>query len=523
MPRQRKHHLTVYLVREGIEFDEAIDTGTDLQSVALRHGATLFSRAARPAPPSWLSFFESRVNAKAIGALIASCAALLLVKHKGRVYGVAFGQGRHLFKDGVLEPGFGLRVVLNAVDPERIRTIDKDSLDVVGRRTREQVTREATIASFGLNVDQDLVRAVTGSATDQALGRRLTGADALVLSVPNSFTDLPDILERCGTLYRSKAYRKNFEWIDHIGPARDPATLARLDLKLATQIRHQEVQKIWLSVPEVLEWTLVSGFRYAGWRDKEVVDDIFMPDFLARYPDLADLTSERLKTAKVQCIGGETDRPMRAWRLYDCIYAEVEDKQTLHLLNGGEWYRVDRDFVAQVNRDVSRLMSPQIGGGFLPPYRDSSEGAYNERVCGADKARLALMDRKLIPYSGRHSSVEFCDIYAKTKSICHIKRYGGSSVLSHLFAQGVVSAEAFAHDSGFRAKVNAKLPAPFQLADPGAQIDPGDFTVVFGIVSRLDEALQLPFFSRVTLRNAWRRLSANRYKVAVVRIPIENA
>jgi uncharacterized protein (TIGR04141 family) len=322
-------------------------------------------------------------------------------------------------------------------------------------------------------------------------------------------------------LHRSKAYKKSFEWIDHISPARDSTVLARLDQKLVAQIRDKDVRKIWLAVPEVLDWTLVAGFRYAGWRDKDVVDDIFMPDFLARYPDLTDLSSDRLRTAKVQCMGAETDRPTRTWRLYDCIYAEVEDRQSLYLLNGGEWYRVDRDFVAQVNRDVTNLMSPKIGGDLLPAYRDHSEKEYTERVCASDKTRLVLMDRRLIPYSGRHSSIEFCDIYTKTKAMCHIKRYGGSSVLSHLFAQGVVSAEAFAHDADFRAKVNAKLPRAFRLRDPGAQIDPNNFTVVFGIVSKSEEALQIPFFSRVTLRNAWRRLSANRYKTSVVRIPIE--
>lgn len=168
-------------------------------------------------------------------------------------------------------------------------------------------------------------------------------------------------------------------------------------------------------------------------------------------------------------------------------------------------------------------MSSRVGGELLPSYRDPSEGQYNERVCASDKTRLALMDKKLIPYSGRHSSIEFCDIYTRTKAICHIKRYGGSSVLSHLFAQGVVSAEAFAHDADFRAKVNARLPPSFRLKDPAAQIDPRDFTVVFGIVSKSDEELQLPFFSRVTLRNAWRRLSANRYETSVVRILVENA
>lgn len=44
------------------------------------------------------------------------------------------------------------------------------------------------------------------------------------------------------------------------------------------------------------------------------------------------------------------------------------------------------------------------------------------------------------------------------------------------------------------------------LKDPTAQIDPRTFTIVFGIVTKSDEELQLSFLSRFTLRNAWLRL-----------------
>ena len=60
-----------------------------------------------------------------------------------------------------------------------------------------------------------------------------------------------------------------------------------------------------------------------------------------------------------------------------------------------------------------------------------------------------------------NSSKEFCDLYTVDKDICHVKKYGQSGVLSHLFAQGVVSGELFRSDIKFRQKVNQKLPAPY--------------------------------------------------------------
>src|SRR2546425_6910223 len=45
----------------------------------------------------------------------------------------------------------------------------------------------------------------------------------------------------------------------------------------------------------------------------------------------------------------------------------------------------------------------------------------------------------LFPYTtlfrSGYSRVEFCDLYTDSQDIIHIKRYGGSSVLSHLFAR----------------------------------------------------------------------------------------
>jgi len=103
-------------------------------------------------------------------------------------------------------PTFGLRVTLNAIDSKQIRTIDRDSLDVVGRRTREQVARAGTIAEFGINLDQDLVRAVTGKPQDKALGGVLSGADGLVIHLPVVSKDLGAWFEKLDVLSRDKGY-----------------------------------------------------------------------------------------------------------------------------------------------------------------------------------------------------------------------------------------------------------------------------------------------------------------------------
>ncbi len=101
-----------------------------------------------------------------------------------------------------------------------------------------------------------------------------------------------------------------------------------------------------------------------------------------------------------------------------------------------------------------------------------------------------------------------------------VKRYGDSSVLSHLFAQGVVSAETFRREKKFRELVNSHLPSTHALGTAVEQMSPQDFTVTFAIISESPKPLHesLPFFSKVNLRNAVKLLESNGYKVRLAKI-----
>jgi uncharacterized protein (TIGR04141 family) len=129
------------------------------------------------------------------------------------------------------------------------------------------------------------------------------------------------------------------------------------------------------------------------------------------------------------------------------------------------------------------------------------------------------MDKDLIHYGGGHSQIEFCDILTKSKKIIHIKHYGGSSVLSHLFQQGLISGELFVSDSEFRKKLNDKLKAGWKLSDSKQKIISSDYEVVFAIISNSpDERPNIPFFSRVGIKNVKRRLESFGYSVSIKRI-----
>ena len=130
------------------------------------------------------------------------------------------------------------------------------------------------------------------------------------------------------------------------------------------------------------------------------------------------------------------------------------------------------------------------------------------------------MDRKLIPIGGAYGRIEFCDLFSVAKDMVHIKRYGASSVLSHLFSQAVVSGEAFRAEPRFRAGALEQLAEEYRLFACDQVPQPSEFRVVFAVVSDKVDALELPFFSRVNLRQACKRLQAFGYRTALAKIKV---
>jgi uncharacterized protein (TIGR04141 family) len=104
-----------------------------------------------------------------------------------------------------------------------------------------------------------------------------------------------------------------------------------------------------------------------------------------------------------------------------------------------------------------------------------------------------------------------------------VKRYGGSSVLSHLFNQGLVSGELFQMQQDFRKLVNGKLPKEHKLVNLAARPTPNSYKVVFAIISESIKQLSIPFFSKISLKQTLNRLEAIGFVVMLAKISVSDA
>jgi uncharacterized protein (TIGR04141 family) len=133
--------LTVFLLREGINrAEEALRDPRSLKCLEIRSDdkklGDLYVQNPSSHPPSWGTFFEGYINLAELGR-VSTTAAVLLITTQNRMFAVTFGHGRHLLEPGVYEERFGLRVVLNSIDEQSLRSIDKKTFDAISTHTQE--------------------------------------------------------------------------------------------------------------------------------------------------------------------------------------------------------------------------------------------------------------------------------------------------------------------------------------------------------------------------------------------------
>jgi Family of unknown function (DUF6119) len=199
MARKNKSRtLTIFLLKDSFHEPEQIfKRSEELTELPLARNAvdlgSLFIQPSNDRLPAWVSLFSGMLRLDLNMVRNASTAAVWL-----------------------LDEDFGLRVTLNSVDPNKIKAIDRMTLDSVAQQTRIQASQEATMSEFGLDVEQDLLRAVTGVPIDASLGQRFTGRDALQVVVPITLGQIPGLLSRFLEEFAKQDYKIRFPWIEQI-------------------------------------------------------------------------------------------------------------------------------------------------------------------------------------------------------------------------------------------------------------------------------------------------------------------
>lgn len=507
-----KTKLSISLIRENIPLAGVVKPG--VSSARLQNGHTIYYKSAPASEPKWVNSFFSGGIVDTTPFKTKSTSAVVLYEVEvrpgyKRIFAVTFGYGRNLLNAGVVEERFGLITTLNIVDYDQLRSVDVNSLESVPLNNRLQSSALAGIGNFNIDIDKDLLKSVTGRSSLQGFDGTLSGADSLSISTDKAYDTVDALLKDCFTKFESTNYQTYFDWVDQMKAIKDSALISALDNLLINEMGNANPSNVWMSIPEILDWNRTDMFKLSSDTLYDDIDIIKVKAELNNAIALIDLKTKRLSAVD------EHGSKYKSWPLYKCIYADVIYNNKQYLLNEGKWYELADNFVSQVNDFYNNSVASSLA---LPDYSDREEKDYNVAIENSNNALYCLMDRKTVMIGG--TPIEFCDIYTNHKQFVHVKKYSSSAVLSHLFFQGLVSAEAF-FDKQFRLDVNAKLTRGFAV-ETCDTINAHDYEVVYVIAregASHNQLPEMPFFSKVAFRNAAKRLKRYGYKVSITGVP----
>lgn len=515
-------HLTVYLMKPSVrEFDEALDAPDKLESYKLLEGFDFDGRLYVQTPvehtPPWESFLAGNVRRKLRIGRNRSTGAVLVIKVAKRLFAFTFGHARHLLRQDAFERDFGLKVVVNRVEPKKLRSIGLKRFQELAVSRDERASGDASLGIFGVDVRQDLLRAVTGTPKGD-LAKSLTGSDSLIFRADIEFSDLGKKCQRLLDAYNDKAYKQgDFKWIDNLRAVRDNALVAELDAKLVATIKSKDPSCVQMLPPDDAD-PAVSHFEYPGdpAPDAEYAT-LDIREWRATLGDaLQALTAEELRHRRVRAYTPDSSRSLARLRIYDCLAFETTYKKKKYILSEGNWFEVSKTFDESIREYVVGISRVAVE---LPDATaDDSEPAYITRVRQNGQALVCLHGGSQCRANG--SEIEPCDFFSEQRHLVHLKVWSGSKTFSHLLAQGAISAETLLRDPEYREQVHQKIveiKPELNGCLPAEAYAANRYQVVWGLIG--GPTKDLPFFSRLNLLRHGERVQSLGYRVCLQRIP----
>lgn len=528
MTKTRTVSLALRLLRKDITADKALKEDHDLEPIESTAGTLLIGQGVAN-PPTWTNFlahYSPEVRAR---LRTQSCSAILLIEagdgDEKRLFALCFGQGHHALDDDAIQRGFGLRVVLNAVSRNQLRTLDSASLDTTVMQRRVQASRDSDLSAFDLDENRNLVRLASGTPKSGDFANSLAGKDALHLRAALDPDKLAEHCEKALKLYHATDYKTDFAFIDHVQPVGERLMTEKLDGIAFNDLKSMvdgNTSDLHLAIPDILapDASLEIGYFGTGLPSgpKAAYGELAIEDYVIElrkgdFDQINDMSSLKASHEIRVITDGEGDRSHKR-KIYTCFVHEVTLSNDIFVLFDGQWFLVSREYHKEIEDAYAALLKPS--------FRASTTAA-NERALIAElegEHDLISMDQtKVSPKGAANAALEPCDFLSRAKQIIHLKDGHSSAPLSHLWNQGLVAAEAFVSDEVFRKNFRAaakKREKKFGkqgfiniLPDGRRKPVPSNFTIVFGVMRHPYVAsgkLGLPFFSKVALRAVAERI-----------------
>lgn len=517
-----KNKLSIYLVKEEFTKENEYIKG-NYPCDRLSDTKHLYSKMGQLRCPSWAGAFFGNDESYQEMFKTQTTSAVLSVKVTNRIFLLAFGFGRAMINPDAIVDDFGLKVTLGAIGPDDIRKVSLKAIGGNQKMSQEQMPSKSSIGDFSVDINRDLVDMISGvSIKPQISDGMISGRAMLSVTIDTDLENIEGYLSTLLSDYHSEGYKSNFGWIDNIKYIKDNTLIEKLDNLLETRI-NEDPSSIIAAVPEIIEWDKAKGFSFKSTRSKDIVDDISIDSIISSFNG-DEITVQKLKSKMVYLQSSVDDQfSYRSWIIYKCLFAEIDYNHSHYCLNNGVWYKVNSDFVNEIENDYQNTCVCDIE---FPDNHNEKEKIYNINFANSCDPYINMDCNLVIPRTGR-SKVELCDTLTDKKELIHTKQGASSSLLSHLFNQGLISAELIKSDLQFCEKANEEIKKQFKEQQLTGNISDyllhsdDKLTIIYAIIkSGNDDLPSLPLFGKIAFYNVKKQLGLMGCKVLIKHIKL---
>lgn len=431
--------------------------------------ALLVSGQSEEADVEWTAAVRSLTGVD-LGFRSRVAGAALFVAVDDDVYALAFGQGWRLLRESRIDRQFGIDVAVRVLDPDEIRKLTRWALSAKARVDMNMVPGGQGLWAFGLREHAELVRNLAGTARTALTVNlshvrnrghhrnfRLTldCGDALRMPLATEGHSLVADLRELSRMVRQDAVQPRLaplRWVRRLSPRDDRRD--SLDSAVAGLLAQPDAAdgEVGIAYP-ARYYDGPDVQRYRGTIGDFVVDtDELTLDHL-RAGIRGHRRDEFLRVLRRSRIEGLDDEGVGMGGAESALHwmaAEIVERDHRFVLLDGDWYELGEQYLAHVRRVVAEAFANRPDWT-LPAWRTAPkvdgrwvEGSYNEHVAATDR-RFLCLDRRLVKTRVHPHGFEACDLLGPDNELVHVKKVDGrtgSSVLSHLFAQGLVAVES---------------------------------------------------------------------------------
>lgn len=525
---EQTYKISFFLHKESVsEFDDCIKKTTlknlDKYKVKKEIGLPGLIYVHQPTVnmPDWKTTLEKLTNETINISKNISNKAVVIFKYKERFLSIAYGYGKSILNESTLERNFGLIVAANLVDPKKIRSLNSMTIEDTIVDTQKQSIDYTNQEQFQINQNREILKSVSGAPHSETTAKFLVGTDSLSATRKMNIEDIKKDLMFYFDTYQKEDYKdRGFGWLDNIKRVKDVTMKETLDLELEKDIVKKDTNTL-IGPNKILDWENIVGFYLTG-LGKEVKKSISIDIDYERYlttlysnPTLKVLA--KLKRDKLIAVT-DNENEFVVSNIYDALVYEKEIHETRYLLCYGDWYEVDSDFYNEVKQKIRNTKISDLT--FQPCFFGLEEGKYNELVANSSPDYVLLDQKNYILKGFGGSKVEPCDIFTRNKQLIHVKKGGSSSTLSHLFAQGLVSAKILSNDIKLKNHINKFSKSKLGPNYIKAKDKNSDFEVIFAIIDKRNSNFEdiLPFFSMVNLSQVLNELETMNYNYSLMKI-----